>query len=86
MYLILIDERPLWRHGAAGHHAAAIAASIHLTGADILWAETTSPVLAQGIETGALEQVWWIGADDGMVVQPSPRQVRRAATFGRKKA
>ena len=82
---ILIDERPLWRHGAAGEHAAELAAAIHLTGADILWAETTNPLMAQSIESGALEQVWWVGADNGMLIQPTPRQIRRAAAFQRKK-
>lgn len=83
---ILIDERPLWRHGEAGQRAAALAASIHLNDADILWAETTDPVLPQSIEAGALEQVWWVGADNGVLIEPTPRQVRRAAAFERKKA
>ena len=83
---LLIDERPLWRHGEAGRRAADLAASIHLTGADILWAETSNSELAKGIEASALEQVWWVGTEDGAVIRPTPRQVRRAASFERKKA
>ena len=83
---VLVDERPLWRHGHAGRHAAELSASIHLTDADILWAETADPALVQGIEDGALEQVWWVGAADGVVVQPIPRTVRRATSLSRKKA
>ena len=83
---MLIDERPLWRHGAAGRRTAELAASIHLTDADILWAETTDPLLAESIDADILEQVWWVGAKDGRIVKPTPRTVRRTAAFTRKKA
>jgi len=83
---VLIDERPLWRHGEAGQRTAELAAAIHLNSADILWAETADPLLEQSVTGGALEQVWWVGATDGAVVSPIPRTVRRAASFTRKKA
>jgi hypothetical protein len=83
---ILIDERPLWRFGQAGRHAAALAAAIHLTDADILWAETTDPILTRGITDGALEQVWWVGAADGIAISPVPRSIRSASALSRKEA
>ncbi|MFT5684159.1 MAG: hypothetical protein ACI8RZ_005100 [Myxococcota bacterium] len=83
---ILVDERPLRRFGVAGLNTAALAAAIHLNDTDILWAETADPLLEQSIDDGALEQVWWVGATDGIAVAPIPRTVRRAASFTRKMA
>ena len=58
--MLLGDGLPLRRHGARAIRDAALAASVHLSGADIVWAESDRPWLAAAIEGDAsvLEQVF----------------------------
>jgi hypothetical protein len=58
--LLLVDGLPVRRHGEPARTAAALAASIHLSGADIVWAETTDEgwLGAAAGEGSPVEQVW----------------------------
>ena len=57
---LLGDDQPLRRYGQAGQDRAALAAAIHLSGADILWAESADVLLKQAVESdpSPLEQVF----------------------------
>ena len=57
---LLGDDQPLRRYGQAGQDRAALAAAIHLSGADILWAESADALLKQAVESdpSPLEQVF----------------------------
>lgn len=77
---LLIGNRPSRRWGARGAHIAALAAAVYLSEADILWAESDDPILADGIARGALEQVILLSPSGSLQVQPPP-QKKRATAF-----
>ena len=78
---ILIDERPLRRWGGTGQRTAALAGAVHLSGADVLWADADDPLLVAGVEAGSLEQVILAAAEDGAEIAASSTPTRRAARF-----
>jgi hypothetical protein len=84
---VLGDERPIRRFGQAGSDRAALAAAIHLSGADVLWAESDDALLDGAIEGdgSALEQVWRVhGAGKTVVEADEDLSPPRSPTrFGR---
>lgn len=76
---LLVNERPVWRWGDHGARTAALAAAVHLSNADVLWAESEDPILAEGIEQGALEQVLLLGPGGERAVQPPPPRPKATA-------
>ena len=78
---LLINNRPSRRWGARGAHTAALAAAVYLSGADILWAESDDPIIAEGIKRGALEQVILLSPSGSLRVQPPPQKKKRATAF-----
>ena len=77
--LVLADERLLDRWGNRVRDAAALAASVCLSGAEIVWAESEEPLLARGVEGAGspLEQVFVVCGSGDLVVaeqrEPLPR-------------
>lgn len=61
---VLADERPLSRWGRRVRERAALAATVHLRGVDILWAETEEEGLEEAVEGAAspLEQVFEVSS------------------------
>lgn len=72
--MVLADGRLLDRWGARIQHAAGLAASVHLSGAEIVWAESTEPLLARGVQGAGspLEQVFIV--QEGGALQVTPRE------------
>jgi len=69
--VLLGNNLPLRRHGQAGLDRATLAAAIHLSGADILWAESEDALLQAAVEAdpSPLEQVFMVGPTGGVRVQ-----------------
>jgi hypothetical protein len=75
--VLLGDGLPLRRHGQVGLDRASLAAAIHLSHADILWAESDDPLLQAAVESSPspLEQVFSVSASGGIeVVSDRPEQ------------
>ena len=60
--ILLGDDQPMRRYGQAGQDRASLAAAIHLSGADILWAESDDDLLKRAVEANPspLEQVFTV--------------------------
>lgn len=58
--VLLADDLPFRRHGAAAEARAGLAAAVHLSRADVLWAETEDASVEEATEGDGspLEQVW----------------------------
>jgi hypothetical protein len=71
---VLANERPLARWGWQVQEQAALAAAIHLSGADIVWAETEEPEVAAAVEGDAspLEQVFVVSSAGTLEVEDAP--------------
>lgn len=88
--VILGDELPIRRFGQVGQDRAALAAAVHLSGADVLWAETSDPLLKDTVDGdgSALEQVWIVNPVGEVQVVPNapepplpaPTRMRRFRT------
>lgn len=74
--VVLGDELPIRRYGQSGSDRAALAAAIHLSGADVVWAESADPLLDGAVEGDGspLEQVWKISPQGATVVEPQPEE------------
>lgn len=72
--ILMGDDLPLRRHGLATSNRAALAAAIHLSGADIFWAESEDPLLEDAIQKdpSPLEQVFSIGPGGSMSLTVDP--------------
>lgn len=70
--MVLGDDLPMRRFGQAGLDRAMLAAAIHLSGADIVWAESDDPMLHDAVRTdpSPLEQVFSVGPSGDVDVQP----------------
>ena len=79
--MLLAGERPLWRWGERGWKTAALAAAVYLSGADVVWAESEDPLLADGIERGALEQVVLVGPGGSQTIASPPDTRKKATAF-----
>jgi len=83
---LLGDDLPLRRFGQSGIDRAALAASVHLSGADIFWAESEDALLRAAVEESPspLEQVFTVGPDGDVQVvadtlpEKTALQARRA--------
>ncbi len=77
--LVLADERLLDRWGSRVRHAAALAGSVCLSGAEIVWAESEESLLTRGVEGAGspLEQVFVVCSGGEVTVadqrEPLPR-------------
>jgi hypothetical protein len=78
--MILVNEQPLRRWGEEGARATSLAAAIYLSGADVLWAESEDPLLAGGVERGALEQIITLGPGGDRIVE-APKSQKKASAF-----
>ena len=78
--ILLGDELPLRRHGARAVRDASLAASVHLSGADVVWAESARPWLAAAVDgdASALEQVFRVHPAGTSVPTDAPPEPRRA--------
>ncbi|MEL6343563.1 MAG: hypothetical protein AAFV53_10540 [Myxococcota bacterium] len=79
--IVIIDERPLRRWGPRGVQMVAQAGAVYLSGADILWADAQDDTLRQGLDAGALEQVFLIGDAGEIEVRATRAPAPRAAVF-----
>lgn len=63
--MLLADELPLRRLGSPTLERVQLAAAVHLSGADVLWAQSADPVLLQAIEgdSSPLEQVFAVSSE-----------------------
>lgn len=82
--VLLADDLPLRRHGAAGLRLAALNAAVYLSGADLLWAEAPETWLDEAVEGDAspLEQVWRVCADGMLHPELSAQRVEQAPLAG----
>jgi hypothetical protein len=78
--ILLGDGLPLRRHGARAQRDAALAAAVHLSGADVVWAESARPWLAAAVDgdASALEQVFRVHPGGTVVPTDAPPEPRRA--------
>jgi hypothetical protein len=69
---LMADGRPLRAWGGAASERAALAASVHLSGADIVWAEAEDKWLDRWVEGDGspLEQVWRVCRRGNLVPNP----------------
>ena len=67
-------ERPIARWGPDLRRQAALAASIHLSGADILWVDQADPTLVDAVEGPAspLEQVFMVSEAGTLAIDNEP--------------
>lgn len=72
--ILLGDDLPLRRHGRRATEDASLAAAVHLSRADIVWAESDRAWLLQAVEgdDSPLEQVFRIHPDGARAVCPAP--------------
>lgn len=79
--LVLADERLLDRWGPRTQHAAAVAASVYLSGAEIIWAESEESLLRRGVEGpgSPLEQVFVVQAGGALRVEDQRAPLPRTA-------
>ena len=72
--VLLGNDLPLRRYGPPIVDMATLAAAIHLTNADILWAESDGLVLSNATETdpSPLEQVFRVGSNGTIQVEADP--------------
>lgn len=82
---MLGDGLPLRRHGQAGVDRASLAAAVHLSRADILWAESDDPILQAAVEAtpSPLEQVFSV-APSGTVSVTADRPEEKPALRARR--
>lgn len=81
--VLLGDDLPLRRHGARAIQDAGLAAAVHLSGADVVWAEAHRPWLAAAVDgdPSPLEQVFRVhpaGTVAPVVTPPAPTRAARA--------
>jgi hypothetical protein len=78
--ILLGDGLPLRRHGAQALRDAALAAAVHLSGADVVWAESARPWLAAAVDgdASALEQVFRVHPGGTLVPTDAPPEPQRA--------
>jgi hypothetical protein len=78
--ILLGDNRPLRRYGQSGLDRASLAAAIHLSGADILWAESNDPLLQAAVEANPspLEQVFSVSPDGTVEIAADPPESKTA--------
>lgn len=72
--VLLADDLPLRRLGPGALATAALAADVHLSGADLLWAESEEAWADQSVEGDGspLEQIWRVCRDGRLLVEPTP--------------
>jgi hypothetical protein len=80
--ILLGDDLPLRRHGARAVRDAGLAAAVHLSGADVVWAEADRPWLADAVtgDASALEQVFRVhpaGDRSPTTAPPEPPRATR---------
>ncbi len=81
--LVLGDDLPMRRYGQAGLDRVALAGAIHLSGADVLWAESEEALLQNAVDgdSSPLEQVFCVGPRGTRMVHVEP--IAPTAPLGR---